>query len=246
MQSNILRVDVESAPSAKFPTTLTKVFIFADSASELARLEAIVRSNPSLELAAASLDRDLLAGQLEDLDLSTSAVLLERSSADHLRGSSADDLAVDGVARIVLLEEAEFAKAITAMKDGDSAIRAILPVWAGEKEIHAGIDAVSAGLIVIHPEVFGEFAGEGNERVAFIPEYTPREQPDSPIQQLSPRESEILNLLADGLANKEIAWRLKISEHTVKFHITSIFNKLGASTRAEAVAIGARRGLIIL
>jgi DNA-binding CsgD family transcriptional regulator len=63
---------------------------------------------------------------------------------------------------------------------------------------------------------------------------------------LSPREGEILNLLAQGLANKEIAWRLKISEHTVKFHITSIFNKLNASTRAEAVAIGIRPGLIIL
>jgi len=65
-------------------------------------------------------------------------------------------------------------------------------------------------------------------------------------QALSPREGEILNLLAAGLGNKEIAWQLKISEHTVKFHVTSIFNKLGASTRAEAVALGMRRGLIVL
>lgn len=64
--------------------------------------------------------------------------------------------------------------------------------------------------------------------------------------QLSPRESEVLNLLAAGLGNKEIAWRLKISEHTVKFHVTSIFNKLNASGRAEAVAIGVRHGLILL
>ncbi len=68
----------------------------------------------------------------------------------------------------------------------------------------------------------------------------------SPGQQLSPRESEILNLLAAGLGNKEIAARLGISEHTVKFHITSVFNKLSVSSRAEAVAIGVRRGLIIL
>ena len=53
-------------------------------------------------------------------------------------------------------------------------------------------------------------------------------------------------MLASGLANKEIAARLLISEHTVKFHVTSIFNKLGASTRAEAVALGMRRGLIVL
>jgi DNA-binding CsgD family transcriptional regulator len=65
-------------------------------------------------------------------------------------------------------------------------------------------------------------------------------------QVLSPRESEILGLLASGLGNKEIAWRLKISEHTVKFHITSVFNKLSVSSRAEAVATGIRRGLISL
>jgi len=63
---------------------------------------------------------------------------------------------------------------------------------------------------------------------------------------LTSREIEVLGMLAEGLANKNIAWRLGISEHTVKFHITSIFTKLNASSRAEAVAIGMRRGLILL
>jgi two-component system, NarL family, response regulator YdfI len=226
--------------------TLTKVFILADSTTELVRLAAIVRSNPSLEFAAASLDRELLIEQLEDIEPRDYAVLIDRSSERHSRFSSQDDLILDRVARIVMTEQAGFAGAIVAMKETDSGIHAVLPSSASEKEIHAAIEAVSAGLFVIHPEVFAEFAAEGNERVAFIPEYPLRELPDIPIQPLTPRESEILNLLADGLANKEIAWRLKISEHTVKFHITSIFNKLDASTRAEAVAIGARRGLIIL
>jgi DNA-binding CsgD family transcriptional regulator len=53
-------------------------------------------------------------------------------------------------------------------------------------------------------------------------------------------------MLAEGLGNKEIAWRLKISEHTVKFHVTSIFTKLNASSRTEAVTLGVRRGLIFL
>jgi DNA-binding NarL/FixJ family response regulator len=65
-------------------------------------------------------------------------------------------------------------------------------------------------------------------------------------QQLSPREGEILNFLAAGLENKEIAQRLGISDHTVKFHVTSIFNKLSVSNRTEAVAVGIRRGLIVL
>jgi len=53
-------------------------------------------------------------------------------------------------------------------------------------------------------------------------------------------------MLASGLANKEIATRLAISEHTVKFHVASILGKLGAGSRTEAVSLGIRRGLILL
>jgi NarL family two-component system response regulator YdfI len=237
---------VESAACAKTTTTLNKVLILADSPKELARLTGIVRSDLSVEFIAASLDRDVLVDQLEDIEVGASVVLLEHSSGRHLPHSLQDDFVGEDTARVLLVERAVFVDAIAAMKDEDSAIRAVLPSWAGDKEILAAIHGVSAGLIVVHPEVFAEFTAQENERVSFIPEYSSRELEDVPIQPLTPRESEILNLLADGLANKEIAWHLKISEHTVKFHITSIFNKLDASTRAEAVAIGARRGLIIL
>ena len=65
-------------------------------------------------------------------------------------------------------------------------------------------------------------------------------------EALTPREAEVLRLIAEGLGNKQIAARLAISEHTVKFHVASVFAKIRASTRAEAVMIGARRGLIVL
>jgi two-component system, NarL family, response regulator YdfI len=242
---------VKSAPDAesaitKSAITLTKVFILADSTTEIARLSAMIRSAPTLELAGASVNPNILIDQLEDLEEATRAVFLEHFHAGLSKDLFADEFVFDRVARIILTEQAEFAGSIAKMTEEDSAIRAILPAWANKKEILAAIEAVSAGLIVIHPDALGEFSSEGNERVAFIPDHSLRELPDSPVQQLSPRESEVLNLLADGLANKEIARRLEISEHTVKFHITSIFNKLNASTRAEAVAIGARRGLIIL
>jgi two-component system, NarL family, response regulator YdfI len=237
---------MEVAPCAKIKTTLISVFILADSRKELARLTAIVRSNSSLEFSGGSVDPDVLLDQLEDLEDAKFVVVLDHSSVQYLQHSSVNDLGIDRAARIVITEQASFADAIAGMKGTDSAIRAVLPAWASQKEIHAAIEAVGAGLAVIHPEVLAEFAEEGNERVTFIPEYSSRELPETSVQQLSPRESEILNLLAGGFANKEIAWRLKISEHTVKFHIASIFNKLDASTRAEAVAIGARRGLIVL
>jgi DNA-binding NarL/FixJ family response regulator len=66
------------------------------------------------------------------------------------------------------------------------------------------------------------------------------------IDPLTPREREVLQLLADGLGNKEIALKLNISEHTIKFHIRSILGKLGATSRTEAVTRGLRSGLIEL
>ena len=64
--------------------------------------------------------------------------------------------------------------------------------------------------------------------------------------QLTPREAEVLGLMAEGLSNKLIADRLKISEHTAKFHVNAILNKLDAETRTEAVVSAARRGLLML
>jgi DNA-binding NarL/FixJ family response regulator len=66
------------------------------------------------------------------------------------------------------------------------------------------------------------------------------------LEDLSPRERQVLHLVAEGLANKEIARHLKISEHTAKFHVAAILSKLGAASRTEAVHLAARRGLIAL
>jgi DNA-binding NarL/FixJ family response regulator len=67
-----------------------------------------------------------------------------------------------------------------------------------------------------------------------------------PIDALTGRESEVLELLAEGLPNKAIAARLGISDQTVKFHVASIGGKLGAANRTEAVRLAVRRGLIAL
>jgi DNA-binding NarL/FixJ family response regulator len=97
-----------------------------------------------------------------------------------------------------------------------------------EQMIHA-IKAIAAGLTVFDGALLTRNTVE-----------TPSVEP------LTPRETEVLTLLADGLANKEIAHRLSISEHTIKFHIRSILGKLGASSRTEAVSLGLRSGLIEL
>jgi DNA-binding NarL/FixJ family response regulator len=67
-----------------------------------------------------------------------------------------------------------------------------------------------------------------------------------PTDDLTPREREILRLLAEGLANREIAALLGLSDHTVKFHLRAVFTKLGAHSRTEAVRVAVRRGLLML
>lgn len=70
-------------------------------------------------------------------------------------------------------------------------------------------------------------------------------EPVSP-ESLTPRERDVLELVAEGLSNRVVAARLGISEHTVKFHVASIYGKLGASSRAELIRRAARRGLITI
>lgn len=79
----------------------------------------------------------------------------------------------------------------------------------------------------------------------FLPS-TARRSDNVPVEPLTEREGQVLQRLAQGLANKQIAAVLGISEHTVKFHVSAIYSKLGATSRTEAVRIGVRQGLIVL
>lgn len=98
----------------------------------------------------------------------------------------------------------------------------------------AAVRAIAQGLMILDPEltdasrVFGDVTSEGL------------------AEELTPRELDVLQLLAQGLSNKAIAYQLGISEHTVKFHINGIMNKLGAQSRTEAAVRATRMGLILL
>ena len=133
---------------------------------------------------------------------------------------------------VVLVEEVSGAWLNEMLR---SPIRGILPQTAAAAEIIAAVEAVAAGLTVLHPDLMELLLSS----LAIAPRPIPTSQP------LTPREVEVLEMLAEGLGNKTIAKRLNISEHTVKFHVGSIFSKLSASSRTEAVAIGARQGLIL-
>ena len=106
----------------------------------------------------------------------------------------------------------------------------VLGVDADAAQIDAALRAVAAGLSVRPSREY---------------RFSALEEPE-PAALLTPRELEVLVALSEGLSNKAVARRLDISQHTVKFHVESIFRKLGVTTRAEAVAKGLRRGLVHL
>ena len=106
-------------------------------------------------------------------------------------------------------------------------------------ELVAAVSAAAAGLTVLPADLAAELATTAAPRA-------PAAAESGDAAPLTPRELEVLALLAEGLPNKAIAPRLGISEHTVKAHVTAIFGKLHAGTRAEAVVTAARRGLLML
>lgn len=117
--------------------------------------------------------------------------------------------------------------------------RAYLPRESSGEELVAAVRAVAAGLIVLHPA----------PAAPLLERLLDRPRPpiaNAPGEALTPRELEVLQALAGGLTNRAIARRLAVSENTVKFHVSSILTKLDAASRAEAVALAARRGLLLL
>lgn len=117
----------------------------------------------------------------------------------------------------------------------DAGARAVLAHDATEEEIVAAVDAVAAGLVALSERLAEPMLAR--QEAQSVAEEAP---------ELTPRERQVLGMVAEGLPNKIIAARLGISEHTVKTHLAALFEKLGVGTRAEAVARGARLGLLLL
>ena len=216
---------------------MTRVLVAASSAVTRAGLEAILAREPAFTVVGAR-GVTSLAEDVSEHD--PDVVLVELAGTDddtltmlHALAVDADDGARSAPALVLLTDERDPAYAVEALKAG---VRSLLPRDAGAIEIVAAVTAAAAGLVAIAHEWTNALRGAlGVERGA-----------ENGGEALTPREVEVLRLIAEGLGNKQIAARLAISEHTVKFHVASVFAKIRASTRAEAVMIGARRGLIVL
>jgi len=214
---------------------VTSVLISADSVVVRAGLEALLTGNPELSVFGHSSDLARLIPQAEYFR--ADVVLVDLENLDDETMTAVAALAADPrVPAIILLADyPSNAKAVELLRSG---VRAVLPRQVNPEEIVASVRAAAAGLVVLHSAIF--------DSIMTVLPLSQRTAPDAEHQPLTPREIEVLGMLAEGLGNKTIAWRLGISEHTVKFHIASLFTKLNASSRTEAVTLGIRQGLIML
>ena len=124
-------------------------------------------------------------------------------------------------------------------------IHSVLPLHVSTQQLVAAITATVAGFAVTLPQSSYEGINESDEAPGLHAE------PNDPdgltfTEHLTPRELEVLRLMAFGHGNRQISAQLEISEHTAKFHVSSVLGKLGAQSRTEAVTIGITRGLVAI
>jgi len=136
---------------------------------------------------------------------------------------------------VVLLHEPDAAWSALALRAG---VRAILEREAEPEEMVTAIQAAHLGVVTLDADLVLDLAGRVRADSVDVPAQA--------VGELTAREIEVLRMLAEGLGNKEIASHLGVTDHTIKFHISSILGKLGAATRTEAVTMGVRMGLITL
>lgn len=209
----------------------TQLIIVSASAQQRGRLQRDLAEIEDLTVIASFNSLDSLARHAGDLGR---AVLL----LDLRDAGEADLIALESLlerpslSAVVLADGINVAAVASFLHRGAAAV---LPRAAPAIEIELAARSASHGLTLIEHEHARELANH-------LPETGSDETPE----ELTPREIEVLQLVAKGLGNKMIAARLGISEHTAKFHISSIFGKLGVSSRTEAVMRGIKQGLVVI
>ena len=212
---------------------MIRVFLIAASPLAQAALQNRLKAQ-SVKIVGTAATIDALSSELSDAQADVLLVdAIGESPEDIIESLTDSDLAAE-IPTVMLADPSSPAASAQALHAG---IRALLPIDVSPDQLTAALHAAAAGLVVLQPTGIS---------VAF-PAAAPASQPLAELPEpLTRREREVLQMLAAGLANKEIAARLNISDHTAKFHVAAILGKLGAATRTEALALGIRRGLVLL
>lgn len=206
---------------------MIRVLIKASSVTTQDDLEQAIASEPDFQLIRRAFDP--VTGDADDR-AQPDIIVTDLDPDDE---PDAPEISEGNAALVLLTDNVLPRWALQALEAGAGAVlpRDVLP-----EEFIAALRAVAAGLVVIHPD-HASTAFSGNRSPSSFP---------ARVESLTPREREVIEHIAEGLSNKEIAARLSISEHTAKFHIASIMSKLGATSRTEAVTLAIRQGLLLL
>lgn len=211
---------------------MIRVLVLANSAVVRAGLQAMLREDARFDPVAG----DFPITQLQRVGLQKPApdVVLAEIAGKRLSSVAPAPDSAESIPLVLLIDDVNRGELLLAIHIG---ARAVLSRTARPAEIFAAVEAASAGLTAFGPD----------ELELLLPATNGVEPEDElALEALSGREIEVLALMAQGLPNKSIASRLNISEHTVKFHVSSILSKLGASSRTDAVTRGLKAGLLAI
>jgi len=205
---------------------LIRIALIAPNAALRIGLRELLSADEGLNVVAEAGDLNDLEADEEDTDV----LVLAPASAAHVTEQ------LDGWPAVLLItDDAAEAQALQSRR-----LRAwgVLPSGASQEELTAAVRALAEGLWVGAPTLMHGLLRSPN-RVELA-------SGEALVEPLTRRETEVLEQMAQGLANKQIAASLGISEHTVKFHLSSLYAKLNVASRTEAVRAGLSRGLISL
>jgi DNA-binding NarL/FixJ family response regulator len=204
---------------------MTDVIIMSSAADRRERLQRALDGAPALRLAGVASTLPFLRSLLDEASADVVVADLEAlAGGADLRDWVRELLDLTSVVLLAPAPDPAMLRLLVRAGSG-----AMLRTDAPSSQIVRAVESVADGLILFDGSVV-----------------LPADSGLDTAEDLTPRETEVLHLLAEGFANREIAARMDISEHTIKFHIRSILAKLGASSRTEAVTRGLRAGLIEL
>lgn len=225
---------------------MTRVLIAAASEAARSWFAQVSRRSGPLAIVRITTRDASLSAHVQELAPEVVVIDATDSERETIASSleSVGDPAIDVI--LVLSDQSWHAAPSELMRAG---VRAVLSPQPTAEELEATVRAVRAGFVVFEPRVL-EALVRSDDREASEAVTTGSAMRTIPAprlnEPLTPREIDVLNALAEGLGNKQIAARLAISEHTVKTHLAAIFEKLEVSNRTEAVMAGARLGLVLL
>jgi len=198
--------------------------IIAESALVRSGLSSLLSASPSIRVVSETSPADAAQLSTEGVDLVVCDI------ADEASAEATLERAPPGVPVLALVGDPGRARELVR-----AGVRGVIDRDVSSERLQAASIAVASGLCTLDERTLERLVSPAPSSAA-----------RSSVSRLTPRENEVLELLAEGLSNKVIALRLDISEHTAKFHVNSILEKLEADTRTDAVVRAARQGLLSL